>query len=74
MEYRIRQAEYGSFRWFATLEDQQTSQYFAVWLPQPSAQREALAAQGVTSDGCVRFFRTKRDLLASIGLAQVRQS
>ena len=64
--YYIRRASYGSHPWFAVAEEQQTSQYFAMWLRMSTSQREALEVRGVHSDGCARFFRTKRDVVAAL--------
>lgn len=62
---------YGSRRWFATeLPPTASDPFNAVWLPSGETVIHTQAGP-VHTDGHVRFFELKRDLLAAVGRSTV---
>ncbi len=63
----IVRMESGSNPWFTVLDNgKEIHPINASWVPLPAERVEELRTQGIVSDGLVRFFRTKRDLLAAL--------
>jgi hypothetical protein len=70
--YILCAQEYGSNRWYAVREGQEQHPINAVWLALTEDRLAELRSEGIFSDGCVRFFSTKRSLLAAINGTAVK--
>lgn len=63
----IVQMPYGSHRWFTVKDDgREIAPINASWVPLPLGVIATQRANGIVGDGCARFFRTRRELLAAL--------
>lgn len=66
MNFTIAKQAYGSNPWFAVPQGQETHPTNAAWLPSGGPTTLETNLGTVTTDGLVRFFARKRDVLAAI--------
>jgi hypothetical protein len=64
--YLICASSNGSYRWFAVHSHQEAHPINACWIALNAERLEQLRSRGVHSDGCARFFQTKRELIAAL--------